>query len=43
MPDTHPSRPTPAEGAYDIRARSLSGEVLKATVMLSHVLPSAHG
>ena len=33
-----PSRPTPAEGAYDIRARSLSGEVLKATVMLSHVL-----
>lgn len=26
------------EGAYDIRARSLTGEVLQATVVLSHVL-----
>lgn len=31
------------EGAYDIRARSLTGEVLKATVALSQVMAAAVG
>ena len=31
------------QGAYDIRARSLTGEVLEATVVLSHVLAAPVG